>query len=92
MKDLVFEKLKLGEIEKCYSTLGLEIGGKPYLFYGGEGNGSMRVFSGENFENCDIIWEGGGTMVAIGVGTGVGTAVGTGIGVWLFICRYCALA
>ena len=25
---LAFEKLNFGEIEKCYSTLGLEIGGK----------------------------------------------------------------
>jgi len=62
---LAFEKLNFGEIEKCYSTLGLEIGGKPYLFFGGEGKGSMRVFSGENFENCDLIWEGGGGTMSI---------------------------
>ena len=63
--NLAFEKLNFGEIEKCYSTLGLEIGGKPYLFFGGEGNGSMRVFSGENFEKCDLIWEGGGGTMSI---------------------------
>lgn len=63
--ELAFEKLNFGEIEKCYSTLGLEIGGKPFLFYGGEGNGSMRVFSGENFENCDLIWNGGGGTMSI---------------------------
>ena len=65
IKDLAFEKLNLGQIEKCYSTLGLEIGGKPYLFFGGEGNGSMRVFSGEKFEHCDLIWEGGGGTMSI---------------------------
>lgn len=64
-EDLAFEKLSFGSIEKCYATLGMEIGGKPYLFFGGEGNGSMRVFSGESFEKCDLIWEGGGGTMSV---------------------------
>ena len=65
MKDLVFEKLSLGEIEKCYSALGMEIGGKPHLFFGGEGVGFVCAYSGEKFDHCDIIWEGGGGTMSI---------------------------
>ena len=65
MKDLAFEKLSLGEIEKCYSTLGMEIEGKPQLFFGGEGVGFVCAYSGENFDRCDVIWEGGGGTMSI---------------------------
>lgn len=65
MKELAFEKISLGSIEKCYAVLGTVIGGKPFLFYGGEGKGSLRAFSGENFSRCDLIWEGGGGTMSI---------------------------
>ena len=64
-RELSFEKINLGEIEKCYSVLGLDIGGEPCLFYGGEGNGSVRAFRGEKLEKCDLIWEGGGGTMSI---------------------------
>jgi len=65
MKELAFEKASLGNIEKCYAVLGTVIRGKPFLFYGGEGKGSLRAFSGENFSHCDLIWEGGGGTMSI---------------------------
>ena len=65
MKELAFEKVSLGNIEKCYAVLGATIGGKPFLFYGGEGVGSLRAFSGEGFSHCDLIWEGGGGTMSI---------------------------
>lgn len=65
MNDLAFEKVSLGNIEKCYAVLGTVISGKPFLFYGGEGTGSLRAFSGENYSHCDLIWEGGGGTMSI---------------------------
>lgn len=65
MKPLAFEKMNLGSIEKCYAVLGTTIGGKPFLFYGGEGNGSLRAFSGDGFSHCDMVWEGGGGTMSI---------------------------
>ena len=65
MEKLAFEKKILGNIEKCYAVLGTEIGGKPFLFYGGEGTGSLRAFSGEGFSHCDMVWEGGGGTMSI---------------------------
>lgn len=62
---LKFEKLSLGEIEKCYATLGVDIGGEPCMFFGGEGPGSVRAFRGERFEKCDVIWEGGGGTMSL---------------------------
>lgn len=60
-----FQKMVLGEIEKCYATLGLEIAGQPHLFFAGEGEGSLHVFSGENFQNRETIWLGGGGVMSI---------------------------
>ena len=65
MEALKFEKKILGNIEKCYAVLGTTIGGKPFLFYGGEGTGSLRAFSGEDFSHCDLVWEGGGGTMSI---------------------------
>jgi len=64
-KELSFEKIGLGSIEKCYAALGVEIEGRPCLFFGGEGPGSVRAFRGERFEKCDVIWEGGGGTMSI---------------------------
>lgn len=62
-KKLPFEKISLGTIEKCYAVLGVMLEGKPCLFYGGEGPGSVRAFRGDDFAQCDVIWDsGGGTM------------------------------
>lgn len=63
--ELVFYKLKLGQIEDCYAVLGTEINDTPYYVFGGEGTGSMRAYSGDSFQNCSIIWEGGGGTMSI---------------------------
>ena len=65
MQELKFEKISLGTIEKCYAVLGTTIGGRPFLFYGGEGAGSLRAFSGDDFSTCRLIWEGGGGTMSI---------------------------
>lgn len=62
---LVFEKQIIGQIEKCYATLGVMQDGQPRLIFGGEGNGSLRAFYGEKFDQCDLIWEGGGGTMSI---------------------------
>ena len=63
--ELVFEKISLGTIDQCYSALGIEIGGAPCLFFGGEGEGSVRAFRGEGFQECTRIWQGGGGTMSI---------------------------
>lgn len=60
-----FQKIALGEIEKCYATLGLLINGEPHLFFAGEGQGSLQVFSGEGFARRQTIWQGGGGTMSI---------------------------
>ena len=62
---LSFEKICLGGIEKCYAVLGVTLEGKPCLYFGGEGEGSVRAFRGDNFARCDVIWEGGGGTMSI---------------------------
>ena len=64
-KELLFERISLGSVEKCYAALGVELGGEPCLLFGGEGTGSVRAFRGERFERCDVIWEGGGGTMSI---------------------------
>lgn len=65
MKELAFEKISLGTIEKCYATLGILLEDRPCLFFGGEGDGSLRAFRGADFARCDLIWEGGGGTMSI---------------------------
>ncbi|MDO4548561.1 MAG: hypothetical protein Q4D04_10705 [Clostridia bacterium] len=60
-----FEKKVLADIDKCYATLGTVINGKPWLFYAGEGNGSLQAFHGENFGLRTDIWSGGGGTMSI---------------------------
>lgn len=62
---MIFSKRVLANIEKCYAVLGLIVDGKPSLVYGGEGKGSLQVFSGDNFQNCQTIWDGGGGTMSI---------------------------
>lgn len=64
-RTLPFEKIRLGSIEKCYAVLGVELEGKPCLYFGGEGTGSVRAFRGDEFDRCDVIWEGGGGTMSI---------------------------
>lgn len=59
------KRVSLGKIEKCYSCLGSHIEGKPYIFFAGEGPGSLRAFYGENFSQETLIWEGGGGTMSI---------------------------
>lgn len=65
MKDFEWQKISLGQIEKCYATLGVMLEGEPCLFFGGEGNGSMQAFRGKNFEQKISIWEGGGGTMSV---------------------------
>lgn len=62
---LSFEKLELGTIEKCYAALGVMLEGEPCLIFGGEGEGSLRVFRGRDFRTEILIWEGGGGTMSI---------------------------
>ena len=64
-QNLKFEKISLGQIEKCYATLGVMLDGKPCVFFGGEGPGSVRAFRGDGLEQCDLIWEGGGGTMSL---------------------------
>jgi len=59
------QKQVLREIEKCYSALGLFIGGEPHLFFAGEGNGSVHVFHGKSFDRHITVTEGGGGTMSI---------------------------
>ncbi len=60
-----FKKQTLREIEKCHATLGIVLDGAPCLFFAGEGNGSVRAFQGDNFQNETLIWEGGGGTMSL---------------------------
>ncbi len=55
----------LKDIEKCYAVSAMDIGGDTYLFFAGEGNGSVRAFHGKDFSECELIWEGGGGTMSI---------------------------
>ena len=58
-----FSKKIIGEIHKCYAAAGIIADGKPHLVFAGEGDGSLRIFSGEGFRKETTLWEeGGGTM------------------------------
>lgn len=58
-----FIKQKIDEIFKCYSVNALTIDGETQLIFAAEGPGSCQVYSGENFENKKVVWDGeGGTM------------------------------
>ncbi len=60
-----YTKKVLAQIEKCYATTGMMIDGQPYLFFAGEGNGSVQAFHGEGFSSQDIIWTGGGGTMSV---------------------------
>ncbi len=58
-----FSKKIVGDIYKCYAAVGIIADGAPHLVFAGEGNGSLRIFSGEGFTKETVLWEdGGGTM------------------------------
>lgn len=62
------QKLILGEVEKCYTSLGLRIAGRPVLVYAGEGDGCICAYAGEGFHTrTDISRGGGGTMSLVEV-------------------------
>lgn len=61
-----FIKQKIDDIFKCYSVNALNIDGKTQLIFAAEGPGSCQVYSGENFENKKVLWDGqGGTMSVV---------------------------
>ena len=58
-------KKKLAEINKCYATAPLQAGGRPYIVFAAEGDGSVHIFSGEDFETHEVLTEGGGGTMSI---------------------------
>ena len=60
-----FTKTILADIEKCYSATATLIKGEPFLFFAGEGNGSLQAFHGDGFNLRDQIWTGGGGTMSI---------------------------
>lgn len=65
------KKKIIDKIDKCYCVNAVTINGKTNLIYAGEGDGSLSVYSGENFEIKEQIWdekeELGGTMTICAV-------------------------
>ncbi|WZL82436.1 hypothetical protein QBE53_04850 [Vallitaleaceae bacterium 9-2] len=55
----------IDEIFKCYSVNAVEIYGETHLIYAAEGVGSCQIYSGKNFENKKVLWEGGGGTMSI---------------------------
>lgn len=66
-----FNKKVIDEIFKCYSVNALSIEGKTQLIYAAEGPGSLQIFSGDDFDEKNVIWdnddEQGGTMSVVAV-------------------------
>lgn len=60
------DKKIIDKISKCYSVNAMEIQGKLHLIYAGEGDGSLCIYSGEKFEDKQVLWDEsaqlGGTM------------------------------
>lgn len=65
MQMLRFQKRVLGHVDKCYAALGLMHNDIPIVFFGGEGQGSLRAWRGYDFATVDSIWEGGGGTMSI---------------------------
>ncbi|MDO4547335.1 MAG: hypothetical protein Q4D04_04490 [Clostridia bacterium] len=60
-----FKKIVLGNVERCCAALGATIGGDPWFYYAGEGDGSLHAFHGYEFKTHDVIWTGGGGTKSI---------------------------
>lgn len=60
-----YSKKRLAEIEKCYAATGMMIQDEPWLFFAGEGNGSLQAFHGDEFERRVQIWTGGGGTMSV---------------------------
>lgn len=60
------KKTIIDQISKCYSVNAVTINDKKNLIFAGEGDGSLNIYSGENFEIKTNIWNEsdklGGTM------------------------------
>ena len=65
------EKLVIDKINKCYSVNALTMGEESKLIFAGEGDGSLNIYSGEKYENKEVVWAEseklGGTMTICGV-------------------------
>ncbi len=58
-----FEKKSLTDLPRCYAAATILIGGKPNILFATEGEGACYAFSGDDFADRAIVWEGpGGTM------------------------------
>ena len=60
-----FTKQTIDDIFKCYSVNSLNIDGETRLVFAAEGDGSCQIYSGENFSNKEVIWEGGGGTMSL---------------------------
>lgn len=57
------EKKFLCELNRCYATTYIEIGGEPTVLVATEGEGACKAFTGKDFDNVRTVWDGpGGTM------------------------------
>jgi hypothetical protein len=60
------KKQIIDSISKCYSVNAMTIGGRTYLIYAGEGDGSLSLYYGAKYENKIPVWSEteklGGTM------------------------------
>ncbi len=60
------KKKIIDQIDKCYSVNALQIGEETQLMFAGEGDGSLSIYSGKEYQEKKVIWEEkdglGGTM------------------------------
>lgn len=64
-------KILIDEVFKCYSVNAINIDGKTKLIFAGEGPGVLNVYSGDDFSEKKVLWDGedgcGGTMSVVTV-------------------------
>ena len=49
------KKKIIDQIDKCYSVNALQIGEETQLMFAGEGNGSLSIYSGKEYEEKKVI-------------------------------------
>lgn len=66
---MIFEKIKLDDMERCYAASVLCAEGRLYAVFASESEGGpCFAYSGERFSRRDVIWEkAGGTMSLVAV-------------------------
>ncbi len=59
------KKQIIDDIFKCYSVNALSINGETHLVFAAEGDGSCHVYTGNDFQNKKVLWEGGGGTMSL---------------------------